>query len=182
MSYRLIDHEPEGRTDKVSAMRGHSSCLVQRGHPFVETELGLSEFANSARRISFAAKSTVFIESGPSIATYVLMSGTAGSYKMLPDGRRQIVGFALAGDFLGSPFSNQYTYSVDAISEVAACEFLRGRFLTFLQASPKSLYGSGRTGSRCHRAHGGARLQGGPGRGLTFTIRCQELWMLRRKW
>ncbi len=24
MSYRLIDHEPEGRTDKVSAMRGHS--------------------------------------------------------------------------------------------------------------------------------------------------------------
>ena len=22
MSYRLIDHEPEGRTDKVSAMRG----------------------------------------------------------------------------------------------------------------------------------------------------------------
>ena len=24
MSYRLIDHEPEGRADKVSAMRGHS--------------------------------------------------------------------------------------------------------------------------------------------------------------
>jgi hypothetical protein len=24
VSYRLIDHEPEGRTDKVSAMRGHS--------------------------------------------------------------------------------------------------------------------------------------------------------------
>ena len=24
MSYRLIDHEPGGRTDKVSAMRGHS--------------------------------------------------------------------------------------------------------------------------------------------------------------
>ena len=25
MSYRLIDHEPEGRTDKVSAMRGTPS-------------------------------------------------------------------------------------------------------------------------------------------------------------
>jgi hypothetical protein len=24
VSYRLIDHEPEGRTDKVRAMRGHS--------------------------------------------------------------------------------------------------------------------------------------------------------------
>jgi hypothetical protein len=24
VSYRLIDYEPEGRTDKVSAMRGHS--------------------------------------------------------------------------------------------------------------------------------------------------------------
>jgi len=24
VSYRLIDHEPEGQTDKVRAMRGHS--------------------------------------------------------------------------------------------------------------------------------------------------------------
>src|SRR3982074_479678 len=32
-SYRLIDHEPEGQTDKVSAMRGHpveaaAKCIV----------------------------------------------------------------------------------------------------------------------------------------------------------
>jgi hypothetical protein len=38
VSYRLIDHEPEGRTDKVSAMRGHSVAearlplLAPNGH------------------------------------------------------------------------------------------------------------------------------------------------------
>ncbi len=30
MSYRLIDHEPEGRTDKVSAMRGRHSVAEAR--------------------------------------------------------------------------------------------------------------------------------------------------------
>jgi hypothetical protein len=38
VSYRLIDHEPEGRTDKVRAMRGHSVAearlplLAPNGH------------------------------------------------------------------------------------------------------------------------------------------------------
>jgi CRP/FNR family transcriptional regulator, anaerobic regulatory protein len=59
---------------------------------------------------------------------------------MLEDGRRQIVGFALPGDFLGLSISDRYTYSVDAISQVAVCQFLRMPFLRFLQANPQSLY------------------------------------------
>ena len=50
------------------------------------------------------------------------------------------MGFALPGDFLGSPFADRYTCSVDAITEVAAYELLRGRFLPLLQANPKSLH------------------------------------------
>ena len=98
------------------------------------------EFGNLVARISFPAKSTIFAESEPSIAIYMLTRGTAGLYKMLADGRRQIVGFALPGDFLGSPFSDRYTCSVDAISEVAARQFPREPFLAFLRANPKSLY------------------------------------------
>jgi Ala-tRNA(Pro) deacylase len=29
-SYRLIDHEPEGQTDKVSAMRGHPAAAAAK--------------------------------------------------------------------------------------------------------------------------------------------------------
>ena len=92
-----------------------------------------------ARPICFPAKSTIFAESEPSIAIYALTRGTASLYKMLADGRRQIVGFALPGDFLGSPFSDQYTCSVDTISEVAARQFPRAKFLISLRANPKSL-------------------------------------------
>jgi Ala-tRNA(Pro) deacylase len=29
-SYRLIDHEPEGQTDKVSAMCGHTAAVAAK--------------------------------------------------------------------------------------------------------------------------------------------------------
>jgi CRP/FNR family transcriptional regulator len=93
-----------------------------------------------AHRSSFRAKATVFAENEPSIAVYMLTHGTARLYRMLDDGGRQIVGFALPGDFLGLSSSDRYTYSVDAISQVAVCQFLRVPFLRFLQANPQSLY------------------------------------------
>ena len=108
------------------------------GKQFVPSETE-GESAGLARPISFPAKSSIFTESEPSTAVYMLTRGAASLYKMLADGRRQIVGFALPGDFLGSLFSDRYTCSVDAISEVAARRFVRAPFLTFLRAHPKSL-------------------------------------------
>jgi len=57
----------------------------------------------------------------------------------MADGRKQIVDFALPGDFLNSPLANRNSCSVDAISEVTACQFPRLRFLTFLAAHLTSL-------------------------------------------
>ena len=102
-----------------------------------ETE---GESGDLVRPIRFPAKSTIFAEGEPSNAIYKLVRGTSCLYKSLPDGRRQIVGFALPGDFLGSPFSDQYTCSVDTISEVAARQFPGAQFLTSLRANPESLY------------------------------------------
>ena len=94
---------------------------------------------NSARRINFPAHSTIFTESEPATAIYMLTCGSACLYKMLADGRRQIVGFALPDDFLGSPFVERYSCSVDAISEVTARQFSREPFLSFLGLHPKHL-------------------------------------------
>jgi CRP/FNR family transcriptional regulator len=116
------------------------SALFGSAKPLVAAELELSEIGHFARRVSFAAKATIFTESDAAIAVYKLTHGTACLYKMMADGRRQIVGFALPGDFLGSPFSDQYPCSVDAISEIRACQFPRGSFLTFLRTHPTNLY------------------------------------------
>jgi CRP/FNR family transcriptional regulator len=129
-----------GVHQEATASREYASALFGGGKSSSPPTLDLNELANLARRISFPAKSKIFAESEPSIAIYMLRSGTAALYKVMPDGRRQIIGFALPGDLLGSPFSDLYTYSVDAISEVAACQFSRKSFLTSLQANPKSLY------------------------------------------
>ncbi len=113
-----------------------ASALFGGEKPYACTEV--DEFS-SARRINFPAHSTIFTESEPATAIYMLTRGTAGLYKMLADGRRQIVGFALPGDFLGSPFVERYSCSVDAISEVTARQFSREPFLTFLGSHPKHL-------------------------------------------
>jgi CRP/FNR family transcriptional regulator, anaerobic regulatory protein len=120
--------------------REFASALIGGWKGLVPTEAELSKFGNFARRISFPATTTIFTESEPSIAIYMLTRGIARLHKTLADGRRQIVGFALPGDFLGSPFSDRYTCSVDTIGEVAVCQFLREPFLTFLQTNQKSLY------------------------------------------
>jgi len=128
-----------GVGQEAISSRESGSALFGGRKQFVSTEAE-GVFGNLARRISFPAKAAIFAESEPSIAIYMLTRGTAGLYKMLADGRRQIVGFALPGDFLGLSLSDRYTCSVDAISEVAADQFLREPFLKFLRANPKSLY------------------------------------------
>jgi CRP/FNR family transcriptional regulator len=103
------------------------------------TEAEQPEISQLGQPISFRAKATVFIEGEPAAAVYKLTRATAVLYKAMADGRKQIVGFALPGDFLNSPFADRHSYSVDAISEVTACQFPRLRFLSFLAAHPTSL-------------------------------------------
>ena len=60
-------------------------------------------------------------------------------YKLLPDGRRQIVGFALPGDFLGMTASTRHSFSADAIGPVVICRFLRASFARFIEDKPHLL-------------------------------------------
>jgi CRP/FNR family transcriptional regulator len=117
-----------------------ASTLLSRRERFVPDGLELGELGKLAHRTNFRAKAAVFTENEPTTAVYMVTHGTARLYKMLDDGHRQILGFALPGEFLGLSFSDRYAYSVDAISPVAVCQFLRVPFLRFLQANPQSLY------------------------------------------
>lgn len=62
-------------------------------------------------------------------------------YKLLPDGRRQVVAFALPGDFLGIPFAEQYSFSADAIGEVTLCRFSRDELTRFIHSRPQIMRG-----------------------------------------
>ncbi len=84
-----------------------------------------------------AQPGTTFIDEGePASSFFNVTGGTAKLYKLLPDGRRQITGFASAGHFLGLAVSDTYAFSAEAIDTVLYCRFSRPRLRTLLDDFP----------------------------------------------
>lgn len=92
-----------------------------------------------AERTIFAPKETLFLQDHPVGAVYNVTEGVVRLYKLLPDGRRQIVGFALPGDFLGLALADQYGVCADAVESVTACRFPREAFSSLLDTKPHLL-------------------------------------------
>lgn len=101
--------------------------------------LAPSELARLARigRSSHADPgSALFHEGDPAEQVYTLVEGMLQLHKLLEDGRRQIVGFLVPGDFVGLAFGNQYAYTAEAVTPVRACAFRRAPFLVMLGEYP----------------------------------------------
>jgi CRP/FNR family transcriptional regulator, anaerobic regulatory protein len=60
---------------------------------------------------------------------YTVLQGWAFRYKMLPDGRRQILNYALPADLIGlqGSLSGEMEHSVDALTDVTLCVFPRAK-------------------------------------------------------
>jgi CRP/FNR family transcriptional regulator len=71
------------------------------------------------------AGQALFEENDEAQFAYSLVEGTIRLYKLLSDGRRQITGFAIAGDFLGLSSAGRYAYSAEAVSGATLCRFKR---------------------------------------------------------
>jgi len=97
------------------------------------------EFERMAQHVRFGPKEALFSEDEIADSVYSLTEGIARLYKLLPDGRRQIIGFALPGDFLGMAPTNRYSFSADAIGSLTVCKFFRGPFMRFIENKPHML-------------------------------------------
>jgi CRP/FNR family transcriptional regulator len=67
---------------------------------------------------------------------FEVTSGTIRVFKLLPDGRRQIIGFVEAGDFLGLSFNDTYLYTAEAVTTAAVRRFPRRRMETLIDENP----------------------------------------------
>ena len=92
-----------------------------------------------ARHVAFEKRQTLFVQGELSDAVYNITSGSVRVFKLLPDGRRQIIGFALPGDFLGLTLSERNAFCADALSATGACQFSRSAFSSLLDAKPHLL-------------------------------------------
>jgi CRP-like cAMP-binding protein len=81
------------------------------------------------------AGSTILVEGTNSPHLYTLLSGWAIKHKSLEDGRRQVLNYALPGDFLGlqgSIFESMH-HSVEALTGVVLCVFPREKLWTLYE-------------------------------------------------
>jgi CRP/FNR family transcriptional regulator len=97
------------------------------------------EFEHISRHAHFASGETIVAQDEMAGSFYNLLEGVIRLYKLLPDGRRQIVGFALPGDFLGMSATERYGFSADAVGAVAVCRFSRTAFARFIEDKPHFL-------------------------------------------
>jgi CRP-like cAMP-binding protein len=93
---------------------------------FTDEELAFVSFFKSGELV-LDAGNTIFSEGTNSPYLYTVLSGWAFKYKTLEDGRRQVLNFALPGDFIGLQASifEAITHSVEALTDVVLCVFPR---------------------------------------------------------
>src|SRR6516162_10402210 len=132
MKTSLVAVEPNGQSCADCAVRQSSICGSLDGDE-------IKQFGHLGRHIHFATGETVFAQEDMTAWFYNLLEGVMRLYKLLPDGRRQIVGFALPGDFLGMATSGRNSFSADAISAVEVCRFSKASFQRFAEDKPNLL-------------------------------------------
>ena len=96
----------------------------------------LARLAALARSFTVAAGRSFIAEGDPAEHFFNVTIGTAKLYKLLPDGRRQITGFAGIGHFLGLAVSSNYAFSAEAIEPMRICRFSRPRLRAMLEDFP----------------------------------------------
>jgi CRP/FNR family transcriptional regulator len=124
--------EPNGQPCAECSIRQLSVCAAL-------DRAELRELVHLGRQVYFRPGETVFAQEEMTTSFYNLLEGVMRLYKLLADGRRQIIGFALPGDFLGLAASSRHNFSADAIGAVELCQFSRSGFTKFSQNKPDLL-------------------------------------------
>lgn len=96
----------------------------------------LDALQSIAHHAEYEPRSSLFRQGGPARHVFNVTSGLVKLGRLLADGRRQIVGFAFPGDFLGAPTHTSFGFSADAVGRVTACKFSRAAYEDLVAAKP----------------------------------------------
>ena len=109
--------------------------------PFEGDEL---EFVSAFKQgeITLRPGTDLVLEETSSPHLYTVLGGWCFRYKTLPDGRRQILNYALPGDFLGlqSSLFDRMQHGIEALTDVTLCVFPRDGLWTLFERYPSLGY------------------------------------------
>src|SRR4029077_17574605 len=78
----------------------------------------------------------LFADGDAADSVFEVVRGILRLYKLLPDGRRQIVGFLTAGHLLGLAPEKTFIYTAEAVTEVTVCRYRRAAFERLIDQHP----------------------------------------------
>jgi CRP/FNR family transcriptional regulator len=96
----------------------------------------LLRLSASTRRRKIEHGETIAFEEDEVVEYANIVEGAVKLTKILKDGRQQIVGLQFAPEFIGKPFSEMTTVSVEAATDVEICVFPKAEFERMLQQEP----------------------------------------------
>lgn len=121
-----------------------AQCPLRKLDTFREFTPKELAFVNVFKRGELVAEpgSAVLIEGSNSAHLYTVLSGWGFRYKVLEDGRRQILNFVMPGDFIGLQGSvlKEMQHSIEALSPMLLCVFERDRLWELFTNHPALAY------------------------------------------
>jgi CRP-like cAMP-binding protein len=84
--------------------------------------------------LSFARGKTIVHDGDPSLYVFKVVTGALRAVRLLPDGRRCIIGFRLPGDFFGFTDKALATDSIEVLSDAKIVRYPRAAFEAVLNA------------------------------------------------
>lgn len=84
----------------------------------------------------FDRDTELFAEGNEADAVYKVVEGTIRLHKLLPDGRRQVIGFLQAGDMMGLAMAGTYLYTAECVTAAAVRRIPRARFEATMDEQP----------------------------------------------
>lgn len=96
----------------------------------------LKNFRRLGCEIRLVSGETLFDQGDTPLSVFTVTEGTLKSYRIFGDGRRQVIGFHMAGDFIGATGDESHAFTVEAIGDCRVCAFPIRRFDDFVEDHP----------------------------------------------
>ncbi|MCJ8323786.1 MAG: helix-turn-helix domain-containing protein [Rhizobiales bacterium] len=121
-----------GGLDKCNncPVRGLSFCSA------LDT-LALEEFSALSKTRSFTDGQLILTEGEVNEYIGSITEGIVKVYKLLNDGRQQIISLGFPGDMLGNIIDAEYNYFVEAVGKVKICLYRVSRIASFAATNPE---------------------------------------------
>lgn len=127
-------------------------CPLRKCDAFDKLSESEVEFMRSFKsgEITVAPGATVLHQGSDSAHLFTVLDGFGMRFKILPDGRRQVINFVMKGDFLGlqAEMLGEMGHSVEAVTRMTLCVFSRARIWELFSRAPSRAYDVTWVGSR----------------------------------